>query len=166
MVKNKISKSALVALILLVLSSIMAYSILNLIEIDRSNYVVADVIRVSGTTILIGNNCTAIVADTSQERADSIENGIKGIIDQRPNTHDTFVAVLKSFNITLDSVNLERYDGNYYYADLILESGDKVLKLDTKPSDAIALAVRTNSTVYINKTMLQEVGKNICEWLF
>lgn len=163
MVKNKISKSALIALILLVLSSIMAYAILNLIEIDRSGYVVADVIRVSGTTILIGNNCTAIVADTSQERADSIENGIKGIIDQRPNTHDTFVAVLRSFNITLDSVNLERYDGSYYYADLILESGDKVLKLDTKPSDAIALAVRTNSTVYINKTMLQEVGKNICE---
>jgi len=165
MVKNKISKSALIALILLVLSSVMAYSILNLIETDRSGYVVADFIRVSGTTILIGNNCTAIVADTSQERAESIENGIKGIIDQRPNTHDTFVAVLKSFNITLDSVNLERYDGNYYYADLILESGDKVLSLDTKPSDAIALAVRTNSTVYINKTLLQEVGKNICEWL-
>lgn len=163
MVKKKISKAPLIALILLVLSSIMAYAIANLIEINRSNYVVADVIKVSGTTIAIGNNCTAIIAETSQDRADSIESGIKGIIDPRPTTHDTFVAVLRSFNITLDSVNLERYDGNYYYADIVLESGNKMLKIDAMPSDAIALAVRTNSTIYINKTMLQEVGKNICE---
>ena len=163
MKKKKVSKAPLITLILLMLSSIMAYAIVNLIEIDKSKYVVADYLRVSGTTILIGNNCTAIVADTSQERAQSIDDGIKGIINERPNTHDTFVAVLKSFNITLDSVYIERFDGNYYYADLILKSGDKVLKLDTKPSDAIALAVRANSTVYINKTMLQEVGKNVCE---
>ena len=161
--KRKISKVTLITLVFLILSSIMAFSIVNLIEIDKSKYVVADYLRVSGTTILIGNNCTAIVADTSQERAQSIDDGIKGIINERPNTHDTFVAVLKSFNITLDSVYIERFDGNYYYADLILKSGDKVLKLDTKPSDAIALAVRTNSTVYINKTMLQEIGKNVCE---
>jgi len=160
---KKKSKAPLITLVLLILSSIMAYAIVNLIETDKSKYVVADYLKVYGTTILIGNNCTAIVAETSPERAESIETGIKGIIDERPNTHDTFVAVLKSFNITLDSVNLERFDGKYYYADLILKSGDKILKLDTKPSDAIALAVRTNSTVYINKTMLQEIGKNICE---
>ena len=163
MKRKKLSKAPLITLVLLMLSSIMAYAIVNLIEIDKSKYVVADYLKVSGTTILIGNNCTAIVADTSQERAQSIDDGIKGIINERPNTHDTFVAVLKSFNITLDSVYIERFDGNYYYADLILKSGDKVLKLDTKPSDAIALAVRANSTVYINKTMLQEVGKNVCE---
>ena len=163
MVKKKISKAPLIALVLLVLSSIMAYAIVNLIETDMSKYVIADVIKVSDSTVIIGNNCTAIVAETSQERADSIESGIEGVVNERPTTHDTFVAVLKSFNITLDSVNIERYDGKYYYADLILRSKDKILKLDTRPSDAVALAVRTNSTVYINKTMLQEVGINICE---
>jgi len=163
MAKKKISKSPLVTLVLLVLSSLMAYAIINLIEIDMSKYVIADVLEVSENNIIVGNNCTAIVAETSQERADSIESGIRGIINQRPTTHDTFVEVLRNFNITLDHVNLERFDGNYYYADLVLQSGDKVLILDTKPSDAIALAVRTNSTIYINKTMLQEVGINICE---
>jgi hypothetical protein len=163
MKKKKVPKVHLITLVLLILSSIMAYAIINLIEVDKSKYVVADYLKVSDTTILIGNNCTAIVAETSPERAESIESGVKGIINERPNTHDTFVAVLKSFNITLDSVNLERFDGKYYYADLILRSGDKVLKLDTKPSDAIAIAVRTNSTIYINKTMLQEIGENVCE---
>jgi bifunctional DNase/RNase len=163
MKKKKLPKTTLITLAFLILSSIMAFAIVNLIEIDTSKYVVADYLKVTGTTILIGNNCTAIVADTSQERADSIDSGMKGIIDQRPNTHDTIVAILKSFNITLDSVLMERFDGKFYYANLILKSGDKILKLDTKPSDAIAIAVRTNSTIYINKTMLGEVGKNICQ---
>jgi hypothetical protein len=162
MAKNKKSKAPLIALVLLILSSMMAYAIVNLIETNLSDYVIADYLKVSGTTIYIGKNCTAIVADTSDERAVSIEDGIKGVIADRPNTHDTFVAVLKSFNITLVSVNIERFDGKYYYANLILESKDKQLKLDTKPSDAIALAVRTNSTIYINKTMLQEIGQNVC----
>lgn len=163
MKKKKMSKAPMIALVLLILSSIMAYAIVNLIEIDKSKYVVADYIKVSETTIFIGNNCTAIVAETSQERAEAIQTGIEGVINERPNVYDTFAAVLKSFNITLDSINLERFDGKIYYADLILKSSDKVLKLDTKPSDAIALAVRTNSTIYINKTMLQELGRNICE---
>jgi len=160
--KKKISAAPLITLILLILSSIMAYAIANLIEIDTSNYVVADYLKVSGTTIFLGKNCTAIVADTSQERADAIESGMKGIIDQRPNAYDTMAAILKSFNITLDSVEMDRFDGKFYYANLILKSGDKILKLDTKPSDAIAIAVRTNSTIYINKTMLNEIGKNVC----
>jgi len=156
------NKAPIVTLILLILSSIMACAIVNLLDIDRSNYVVADYLKVSGTTILIGNNCTAIVAETSAERAQSIETGIKGIIDERPNTHDTIAEILKSFNITLDSVNMENYDGKFYYSSLILRSGDKILKLDTKPSDAIAIAVRTKSTIYINKTMLKEIGENVC----
>ena len=160
--KKKKSNAPLITLVLLILSSIMAYAIVNLLEVDKLKYVVADYLKVDNNVIYIGNNCTAIVAETSPERAESIEAGIKGIINERPNTHDTFVAVLKSFNITLDYVNLERFDGKYYYADLILRSGDKILKLDTKPSDAIALAVRTNSTIYINKTMLEEIGQNIC----
>ena len=163
MKKKKISKAHVITLVLLISSSIMAYAIINLIEIDESKYVVADFLEVSGTTVYIGNNCTAIVAETSQERADAIQTGIEGIINERPNAYDTIAAILKSFNITLEHVNMERFDGTFYYSDLILRSGDKILKLDTKPSDAIAIAVRTNSTIYINKTMLQEIGKDVCE---
>ena len=162
MKNKKIAKAPLAALILLILSSIMAYAIANLVELNTSNYLVADYLRVSGTTVYIGHNCTAVVADTSQERADAIESGIEGVINERPNIYDTFTETLKSFNLTLDSVDIDRFDGKYYYSNLILKSKDKVLKLDTRPSDAIALAVRTNSTVYINKTMLQEIGKNVC----
>ncbi|MFH1229095.1 MAG: hypothetical protein V1678_01565, partial [Candidatus Aenigmatarchaeota archaeon] len=72
------SKAPLIALILLVLSSVMAYAIVNMTGIDKTGYVIANIIKISGTTIIIGNNCTAIVADTTEERAQSIETGIKG----------------------------------------------------------------------------------------
>lgn len=126
------------------------------------NYIVADIINVVDNTIVIGKNCTAIVATTSPERARSIQLALEHKIDVRPTTHDTFVAVLRNFNITLEAAQIESFDGNYYYSNLILHQKDKILKLDAMPSDAIAIALRTNGTIYINKTLLQEVGKDIC----
>jgi len=159
--KKKLNKIPIMTFIVLVFLSILVFAAINMM--DLSNYVEANVLEVSETTILIGNNCTAIVAETSPERAESIELGMKGIIQDRPNTHDTFVEVLKSFNITLESVNIDSFDGKYYYANLLLKSGDKTLKLDTRPSDAIAIALRANTTIYLNKTLLKEIGKNICQ---
>jgi len=160
MPKEKVSRVPVITFVALVLLSFLVIASINLINL--SDYVAANVLEVSGTSVIIGYNCTGIVADTSSERAASIEAGMKGIIQDRPNTHDVFVEALRSFNITLESVTIDNFDGNYYYANLLLRSGNKVLKLDTKPSDAIALAVRMNSTIYINKTLLQEIGKNIC----
>jgi len=158
--RKRVSRIPLLIFVILVLLSFATLAVINII--DFSQYVVADVLRVSENVIVVGNNCTAIIAETSQERAQSIDSGMRGVIEERPNTHDTFVAVLKSFNITLESVSIESFNGNYYSSDLLLRYGDKISKIDTKPSDAIALAVRTNSTIYINKTLLQEVGRNIC----
>jgi len=158
--RKKKPEIPIVALIVLILLSIVSLAIIS--SIEASNYVVADVLKIEGNVIAIGNNCTAIVAETSPERAYSIELGIKGVIEKRPNTHDIFAQVLKSFNLTLEHVTIDSFNDGVYYANLHLRSGNKVLKLDAKPSDSIALALRMNSTIYINKTMLQEVGRNIC----
>jgi bifunctional DNase/RNase len=158
--KKKKSNAAFITLMVLILVSIMAYAVINIV--DMNEYVIADVLEVSGTTIIIGNNCSAIVAETSPERAYSIELGKIGLIEERPTTHDVFSEVLKSFNITLDHVQIESFDDQYYYAYLFLMSGDKILRLDTKPSDGIALALRTDSPIYIKKTLLEQVGRDIC----
>lgn len=158
--RKKASKLPLIIFLAIIIFSFISIALVNLINFE--DYLVADVLEVSGNTVMLGNNCTAIISETSSERAHSIEIGIKGIIEDRPNTHDIFAQTLKSFNITLDYVTLDNFENGIYYANLYLKSGNKVLKLDVKPSDAIALALRTNSTIYINKTLLQEVGKNIC----
>jgi bifunctional DNase/RNase len=158
--RKKRLKLPLIIFLALVLFSFISIALLNVIQ--YSNYVIADVLQVSGTFVIVGHNCTAIIAQTSPERANSIELGLKGIIYKRPNTHDIFASVLKSYNVTLESAIIENFDGNYYYANLYFRLGDKILKIDAKPSDAIALALRMNSTIYINKTLLEEVGRYIC----
>ena len=126
-------------------------------------YVRADIIQIDGNMIVIGKGCTAIVADTSPERAYAIQLGLEKRIEGRPLTHDTFVETLKSFNITLQAVQMQRYDGTYYYSDMIMTDGEKVLRLDAMPSDAIAIALRADAPIYINETLLEEVGEKICE---
>ena len=152
-------KSAVLLVAILALAGIV-YGVGQFIDTDK--FQKADVVRVDGNTIILGVGCRAIVADTTEERAESIRLGLAGKIDERPNTHDTFVDALKTFNITVDSVSLVRYDGRFYYSDLVLKGPNKVLKLDTRPSDAIAIAVRAAAPMYINKTLLAEQGKDIC----
>ncbi len=129
---------------------------------STEGYVLANVMRIEGQTIIIGHDCLAIVADTSPERAYSIQMGLDKKIENRPMTHDTFIEVIKSFNITLEAVKLQTFDGSYYYSDMILSDDEKVLVLDAMPSDAIALAVRLDVPIYLNQTLLEEIGQEIC----
>ena len=158
--KNKCRVSTTSFLLILILFSVVSLAVIELI--DSSEYYTANVLEVDGTVVTIGHGCIGIVAETSPERAYSIELGMQGVIEERPNTHDIFAETLKSFNITLDHVSIDGFEDGVYYANLMLMSDEKILKLDAKPSDAIALALRTNSTIYINKTLLQEIGVNIC----
>ena len=130
--------------------------------VSTQGYVEADVLEIQENNVIVGTGCTAIKADTSVERADSIKLGLEGKIGERPNTHDVFVDAFTTFNITIDSVTMDWYDGKYYYSNIILRNDGKVLKIDSKPSDAIAIALRAKAPIYVNKTLLKERGEKIC----
>jgi len=165
MPRQRIFKLRLHQKALLVMSFLLFVGLVSLEVssfLSRENYVEADVIQVEGNQIILGEGCTAIIADTSQERADSIQLGLEGRIDDRPNAHDLFVDAFDSFNITVDSVTMDKYDGTYYYSNIVLTDGKKILKIDSRPSDAIAIALRAGAPIYVNRTLLNEVGENIC----
>ncbi|NOZ81617.1 MAG: bifunctional nuclease family protein [Candidatus Micrarchaeota archaeon] len=136
--------------------------VLAMPESEPEGYVPANVLDVRENTIIIGNNCTAIVAETSPERAYNILLGMEKIVPERPTTHDTIAQILKSFNITVLRLTLDSYDGRYYYSSLYLSGGRKILRLDVMPSDGIAIALRTGAEILINSTLLKEVGVTIC----
>lgn len=163
--KNRRSRNRniiIAAAVLLAFAAIVLAGNSILQYFSSDGFVEANVLQVSGDSIFIGNNCTAISATTSPERAQSIQQGLGKQTGERPNTHDTIVQIFKSFNITADAVKFNNYDGRYFYSDLILRSGSKVLTLDMMPSDAIAIALRANATIYINRTLLAQIGKKIC----
>jgi len=130
--------------------------------IPHPGFVEADLIKVSGNNLLIGKNCTAIVGVISAERASYIQDGLEGEVQIRPNIYDVFKETLNHYNITLDAVQLVNLRHNTYYAKSIFSKGNKILEVDCRPSDCISLAVRTNSTVYVNETLLKEQGRKVC----
>ncbi len=144
--------------------SFLSFVALALMEfVDMNEYEEANVVKIIDTTVVLGNNCTAIVARTSQERARSIELGLEKRIEIRPNTHDLLADTMESFNITLEYVTMDRFEDSIYYATLHMKKGNERLKLDSKPSDAISIALRTESPIYIKKGLLEEYGQNICK---
>ena len=157
MKKDKILFVVLVAVTLGSVISTAQFSAYN-----PNDYVEMNVLSIYETKIMFGNNCTAIFARTSEERAKDIQLGQQEIIEGRPTAYDTFSEVLDNFEIELEAVLVQTVDDDYFYSDMIFRTEDKVLRLDTRPSDAIAIALRTGSKMYINKTMLEEQGVDIC----
>jgi bifunctional DNase/RNase len=126
-------------------------------------FVEQDVFRVEGLqTIVIGKGCTALVADTSPERAEAIRDGLAGRVTARPNAYDQWADMLSSFGIGLEAVTLHDFDGDVYLSTGVFRQGSSVLEQDMRPSDALALAVRAGAKVYLKQALLDAYGENIC----
>lgn len=91
--------------------------------------------------------------------AQAIECRLQDVQIPRPLTHDVMVAVMENFNIALREVFLYRRPDGVFAADLVLENGDgTVRKVDSRSSDAVALALRCGSPIYTSSSLLDEAG--------
>jgi hypothetical protein len=76
----------------------------------------------------------------------------------RPMTHDLFTNVLESLSASLKHVLVTELRDNTFYAVLHLLNGDKELDIDSRPSDAIALAVRSEAPIFASQDLLATNG--------
>lgn len=76
----------------------------------------------------------------------------------RPMTHDLLTNILEKLKARLRYVYINALSDNTFFAQLILEVGGRELEIDSRPSDAIAVAVRTGATVYVAEEVLEEAG--------
>ncbi|MGH0036631.1 MAG: bifunctional nuclease family protein [Myxococcota bacterium] len=87
--------------------------------------------------------------------ARSIAIGLESLELPRPNTHDLAKRLLASLDARLDrSVVTSLLDGTYY-AVMVLETGDRHLEIDARPSDAIAIALRMGAPLYVSEGLLE-----------
>jgi bifunctional DNase/RNase len=91
--------------------------------------------------------------------ASAIHYALEGIEPPRPLTHDLFVSVLGELDVTLDRVVITEVREHTYYAELHLSTGDGEKVVSSRPSDGIALAVRTETPLFANETLLDEAGQ-------
>ena len=81
--------------------------------------------------------------------ASAIATEIEGVELARPMTHDLLKSVLETLGGKLDHIAVSDLRDNTFYALLFIERGDEMLKIDSRPSDAIALALRTRSDLFV-----------------
>jgi len=94
-----------------------------------------------------------------QNEALAISLQLQGSEFERPLTHDLLKSVLDKLNQQLRKVIIDDLSNKTYYATLVLEGPDgKELKVDSRPSDSIALALRTNSPIYVDKEIFEDVA--------
>jgi uncharacterized protein len=96
--------------------------------------------------------------------ANAIALEIEKIVPQRPMTHDLLRNLIIQMGYRVERVIVTDLRDNTFYAviDLIDEEGEKV-SLDARPSDAIALALRTDSPIYVDQKVLDLSSANIVE---
>lgn len=76
----------------------------------------------------------------------------------RPMTHDLVTNILTDLSTTVDMVMVTELKDNTFYAVLRLRVEDHTLDVDSRPSDAIALAVRTDAPIFASATLLETNG--------
>lgn len=81
--------------------------------------------------------------------ASAIATALEGIRPPRPMTHDLFASVLEAAGARLERVVVTEIRENTYFARLHLRLGGEVREIDSRPSDAIALAVRTSAPIFV-----------------
>ncbi len=90
--------------------------------------------------------------------AQAIECKLQEVATPRPLTHDTMVTTLASFGISLMEVNIYKLPNGVFAADLVFSDGKTERVIDSRSSDAVALAIRVGAPIYTTESVLREAG--------
>ena len=94
--------------------------------------------------------------------ASAIALKLDGVDSPRPLTHDLLKSVIEKLNAKVSKIYINELKDNTFYAKIILEKAQKNFNIDCRPSDAIALALRTNSPIFVEENVIRNIkeGKN------
>lgn len=91
--------------------------------------------------------------------ASSIKMKLSGVEVQRPLTHDLLVSTIQGLDARLEKLVIDKLVDNTFHAKLIIKAADgKTRTIDARPSDGVALAVRTNIPVFAEEDVLAKAA--------
>lgn len=115
----------------------------------------------SGVAIFIGNDDKVFVIQVETGMGRVISNFLRKAHNERPLTHDLIGSMLKGFGITVERVVISELRNSTYFARLILkqenELGMKLVEIDARPSDCIALAVAHGRPILVAGPLFEQV---------
>ena len=95
--------------------------------------------------------------------ASAIAAEIYGITASRPQTHDLMESLIQNLGGTLDHIVVSDLRDGTFYATMVVRQNGSVLSIDSRPSDAIALAVRSGAPIYAESWILDISGVGLDE---
>jgi len=90
--------------------------------------------------------------------ADAIAVKLQGVTVPRPLTHDLLNSVIDSLGASIDSIIVSDLKSDTFYAKIILSVNSEQIEIDSRPSDALALAVRTEAPIFAEEAVLDKAG--------
>ena len=90
--------------------------------------------------------------------AQAIECKLQEIVVPRPLTHDLAINMLREYGISVLEANIYKLPNGVFAAELVLSDGKEVKVVDSRSSDAIALAIRVGAPIYTTPEVMSEAG--------
>lgn len=116
----------------------------------------------NGYAVFLGNEQKTFVIFVDEPVGVAITMSMRGIVKDRPLTHDLMGHLLRAFGATVERVVINALDGGVFYARLIISAQNelqqrKVVEIDARPSDSIALAVSQSAPIFVAADVLESV---------
>lgn len=90
--------------------------------------------------------------------AQAIAIQLEGLKPPRPLTHDLFLNFARTFNIDLLEITVYKLEEGVFYSKLTCDNGQRIIEIDARTSDAIALALRFKCPIYTTEEILKKAG--------
>ena len=103
-----------------------------------------------------GNRRLPIIIGSFEAQAIALE--LENIKPPRPMTHDLLKNFVLSVNAEVQHIHINDLSDGTFYAQIVLQREGETIEIDARPSDAIALAVRFGTDIYVNDTAINEAG--------
>jgi hypothetical protein len=122
----------------------------------------------NGCAVFIGNDEKVFVIQVEHNMGAIIGMFLRDTPKERPLTHDLMNSMFKGFNITVERAVITELKNSTYFARLILqqqnELGRKIVEIDARPSDCIALATAQKRPLFVATSLFNQV-EDMSKWL-
>jgi hypothetical protein len=114
---------------------------------------------VMALTEIAGARSLAIVIGPAE--AHSIVIVMEKMPITRPLTHDLFVSLAENFEIHVEEVFIYQMIDGIFYARIVVRGNNKIVEVDSRTSDAVAIAIRFGAPIFCAKEVMDEVGRDM-----
>jgi bifunctional DNase/RNase len=89
----------------------------------------------------------------------AIDRRVKGSPAPRPMTHDLLDNIMECLGARIQKIVINDLRKHTFYAKIFLKKGERTIEIDSRPSDAIALAVRSKADIYVAEEVFRKAGQ-------